>query len=247
MKRILVISDNLFLVEKFIAIYLAKGFSKDLITIAFSPKGSPLSEVQSIGGLIPVLLNVKTEYAQVIENCDLVFSIHCKQIFPSELVQKVRCINVHPGLNPYNRGWFPQVFSILNKFPSGATIHEIDEELDHGKIIVQKEVEVFASDTSLSAYNRVQEAEVELLEMHLESIIEGKCESKPMSQKGNLNLKSDFNKLCELDLTKTQTIGETIDLLRALTHGNYKNAWFLDEKTGEKIFVSIDLETNSGI
>ncbi len=247
MKRILVLSDNLFLVEKFISIYKAKGFSIDLITIAFSPKGSPLSEVQSIEGLIPIALNIKTDYEQVIENLDLVFSIHSKQIFPSELVQKVRCINVHPGLNPYNRGWFPQVFSILNKLPLGATIHEIDEELDHGKIIVQKEVEVFASDTSLAAYNRVQEAEVALLEIHLDAIIEGKYQSKPMSQKGNLNLKSDFNKLCELDLTKTQTIGETIDLLRALTHGNYKNAWFLDVKTGEKIFVSIDLEMNSGI
>ena len=247
MKRILVISDNLFLVEKFIAIYIARGFSKKKITIACSPKGSPLSEVQSIEGFIPVPLNVKAEYAQVIENYDLVFSIHCKQIFPSELVQKVRCINVHPGLNPHNRGWFPQVFSILNKLPLGATIHVIDEELDHGKIIVQKEVTVLAHDTSLTAYNKVQLAEVELLELHLESIIEEEYEAKAMSEKGNLNLKSDFNKLCELDLTKTQSIGETIDLLRALTHGNYKNAWFLDEKTGEKIFVSIDLETNSGI
>jgi methionyl-tRNA formyltransferase len=247
MKRILVLSDNLYLVEKFIAIYLAKGFSKEQITIAFSPNGSPLKEIQIIGGLIPVALNVKTEFAKVIENYELVFSIHSKQIFPAELVQKVRCINVHPGLNPYNRGWFPQVFSILNKLPLGATIHEIDEELDHGKIIVQKEVPVYANDTSLTAYNRVQEAEVVLLEMYLDSIIGGEYESKPMPEKGNLNLKSDFNKLCGLDLAKTQTIGETIDLLRALTHGDYKNAWFIDEKTGNKIFVSIDLEVNSGI
>jgi methionyl-tRNA formyltransferase len=242
MKRILVISDNLFLVEKFIVIYQAKGFSKDLITIAFSPKGSPLIEVQSIEGLIPIPLSVKTEYTQVIENYDLVFSIHCKQIFPSELAQKVRCINVHPGLNPHNRGWFPQVFSILNKLPLGATIHEIDEELDHGKIIAQKEVPVYANDTSLTAYNRVQEAEVALLEMHLDSIIGGEYESKPMFQKGNLNLKSDFNKLCELDLTKTQTIGETIDLFRALSHGAFKNAYFIDPVSHKKVFVNIHLE-----
>lgn len=242
MKRILVISDNLLLVEKFIVIYLAKGFSKDLITIAFSPKGSPLIEVHSIEGLIPIPLNVKTECTQVIENYDLVFSIHCKQIFPSELVQKIRCINVHPGLNPHNRGWFPQVFSILNKLPLGATIHEIDEELDHGKIIAQKEVPVYANDTSLTAYNRVHEAEVALLEMHLDSIIGGEYESKPMFQKGNLNLKSDFNKLCELDLTKTQTIGETIDLFRALSHGDFKNAYFIDPVSHKKVFVNIHLE-----
>jgi methionyl-tRNA formyltransferase len=247
MKRILVLSDNLFLVEKFIAIYLSKGLSKDLINIAFSPKGSPLREIQSIDGLIPFALNIKSDYTHVIENYDLVFSIHSKQIFPAELVQKVRCINVHPGLNPHNRGWFPQVFSILNKLPLGATIHEIDEELDHGKIIVQKEVPIYANDTSLTAYNRVQEAEVVLLEMYLDSIIEGDYEAKSMNEIGNLNLKNDFYKLCELDLTKTQTIGETIDLLRALTHGNYKNAWFYDEKTGNKIYVSVELEVISGI
>ncbi len=239
MKRILVLSDNLFLVKKFISIYLSKGFSKELITIAFSPKVSPLSEVQTIDGLIPVALNIKTEFAQVVENYDLVFSIHCKQIFPSELVRKVKCINVHPGLNPYNRGWYPQVFSILNKMPLGATIHEMDEELDHGAIICQREVIVYAWDTSLSAYERVQQAEVNLLNEWLPKLISGDYKAYKPKNEGNLNLKKDFNSLSEIDLDKIQSVGETIDLLRALTHGDYKNAFFIDPKTGKKTYVSI--------
>jgi hypothetical protein len=54
----------------------------------------------------------------------------------------------------------------------------------------------------------------------------------------------DFNALCKLEIEKQQTIGETIDLLRALTHGEYKNAYFFDPNSGKRIFVSISLETD---
>ena len=43
---------------------------------------------------------------------------------------------------------FQQVFSILNKLPVGVTIHEMDEQLDHGIIIVQKEINIFSWETS---------------------------------------------------------------------------------------------------
>jgi dTDP-4-amino-4,6-dideoxyglucose formyltransferase len=141
---------------------------------------------------------------------------------------------VHPGLNPYNRGWFPQVFSILNKMPLGATIHEIDEKLDHGPILVQKEVPVHACDTSLTAYNRVLDAEIDLMRNNLCDILNDTIVAKPMPYEGNLNLKANFDALCELDLDKVQTIGETIDLLRALTHGSYKNGFLLISKPERK-------------
>ena len=51
-------------------------------------------------------------------------------MFPVDMVRNYRCINVHPGLNPYNRGWFPQTFSLVNHFPVGVTIHEMDAHLD---------------------------------------------------------------------------------------------------------------------
>ncbi|MDE4969880.1 formyl transferase, partial [Francisella tularensis subsp. holarctica] len=33
---------------------------------------------------------------------DLGFSCHSKQLFTTKLVNSVLCINIHPGLNPYN-------------------------------------------------------------------------------------------------------------------------------------------------
>jgi|AVFP01.1.fsa_nt_gi methionyl-tRNA formyltransferase len=184
-------------------------------------------------------LTIKNSIEKLVSKYSIIFSLHSKQIFPPELVNQVRCYNVHPGYNPYNRGWYPQVFSIINGLPAGATIHEIDEELDHGRIICQKKVEIFTWDTSLSVYNRILDAEMELLSKWLEPILKGEYEPVK-AEEGNINLKSDFNELLELDLQRQDSLENHINLLRALTHGDYDNAYFIDNQ-GNKVFVRIQL------
>jgi methionyl-tRNA formyltransferase len=151
----------------------------------------------------------------------------------------VKCINVHPGLNPYNRGWFPHVFSILNSHPCGATIHEMDEQLDHGPIICQKEVDVEMWDTSLTLYNKILDAEMYLLEQNIEKILSGDYKTV-IKGEGNVNLKKDFDDLCKIDLDNVDTFRNHINRLRALTHGDYKNAYFIDD-SGNKIYLKLEL------
>lgn len=184
-------------------------------------------------------LNIKRDYEQLIGKFNLIISIHCKQIFPSKLVNSVRCINVHPGLNPFNRGWFPQVFSILNKLPCGVTIHEMDEQVDHGGVIYQKSVDSYEWDTSLTLYNRILEVEIELLKKYLVDLINKNYKTETVSE-GNINYINDFKSLCKIDLDKKVTMGQAIDTLRALTHGEYKNAYF-ETKEGS-VYLSLNLE-----
>ena len=61
-------------------------------------------------------------------------------------------------------------------------------------------------------------------------------------EEGNLYLKRDFNNLLELDLKERVSIGDFIDKLRALTHGDFNNAYFFDPESGKKIFVGIKLK-----
>lgn len=235
--KVLVITDNAYLVKKF----------KEIVTNTIELGKTEFyyacsaASVSSMAGLVTTMVQVRTEWPQLVSLYNLVISIHCKQLFPAEMVAAIRCINLHPGLNPYNRGWFPQVFSILNKLPLGATIHEIDEKLDHGGIIAQQQVPVYAYDTSLTAYNRVQAAELKLLEQHIVAIINGTYATTDPVIEGNLNLKKNFDQLLELDLNEVQTMGQALDRLRALTHGSYRNAYFRDE-AGQKIFVCLDLQ-----
>ncbi len=242
-KKILIISDNSFLCKKFHHI-----IDKKKLDCNFTFSISPFSDKDDFN--LPnetdvEIFNLKNQEDVdfIIRNYDLVFSIHCKQIFPVDLVTALKCVNVHPGYNPINRGWYPQIFSIINDLPIGATIHEIDEKLDHGHIIAREFVNKYAYDTSESLYNRVVDKEIELLENNIESIIKNDYKKIKPESEGNLFLKKDFNELLELDLNEQISIGDFINRLRALTHGNYDNAYFIDSKTNKKVFIGVRLKS----
>lgn len=234
--NIMIFTDNEVLYNAFSNIVKEKSLDKQhKFVYACSPSNElfyKYPEVQKI--------NVSSSGDDLIEQFNLIISCHSKQIFPKKVVNSIRCINIHPGFNPYNRGWFPQVFSIINNKPLGATIHEMDEFIDHGNIIIQKGIELFSWDTSLTAYNRVIAIEIKLLNEYINILIEGTYQSIPMVKEGNYNSKQDYDKLCKIDLDKMASYKDTINHLRALSHGELNNAYFLDEDNN-KIYIKINL------
>ncbi|MBM3170500.1 MAG: dTDP-4-amino-4,6-dideoxyglucose formyltransferase [Bacteroidetes bacterium] len=203
---------------------------------AFSPENEQAEEFIR-RGCFP--LNVHKDLEQILRDYTKVLSIHSKQVFPAKLVNTLPCYNLHPGLNPYNRGWSPQVFSILNKLPLGATLHEMVEKVDAGPIIDQIEVKVESWDTSETAYAKVIAAECQLLDIHLGSILNSSYSARAPHKKGNFNTLSSFQALMPLDLNETATFGACIDRLRALSHPPYWNAYFIDGD-GRKVFVRVE-------
>lgn len=236
--KIIVISDN-FDLSKFILKEITKhNVSVDLY---FSKNNTvTVNEMTSLGASV---IDVKSDNTInfILENYELVISLHCKQIFPAKLVNNITCINVHPGFNPYNRGWFPQAFSIINKKPIGATIHMMDEKIDNGYIIDQAEVEVLQNDTSFEVYRKVIDLEKKLLEKNIPIILNKTYKTKKPTFEGNYNSIKDYNNLCKLDLNHVGTLQEHIDLLRALTHDSFKNAYFYDNQNN-KFFVRINFD-----
>ena len=69
------------------------------------------------------------------------------------------CINLHTSFLPWNRGAHPNVWSIVDRTPAGATLHFIDDGIDTGEIIAQSEVPVLAGDTAETLHARIQIAE----------------------------------------------------------------------------------------
>lgn len=98
-------------------------------------------------------------------------------------------------------------------------------------------------DTALELYHRISAAEYELVRTNIEKIISGNYEKK-ISGNGNINYRNDFKRICEIDLSKSATYGQVIDHLRALTFGDYKNAFYRDSD-GRKIYIKIVLEKES--
>lgn len=195
----------------------------------------------SIGAVTPLTIRNNLE---MLIDYDIGFSCHSKQIFPALLVQKVRSINIHPGYNPYNRGWYPQVFSLINRLPVGVTIHEMDSEIDHGPIICQEKIEIYDWDTSLTIYDRLLDGEVALFVRWLPIILSGEYTAKPPIEEGNYNSKKDFADMCEVDLERTVTFREAINFLRAMSHPPYFNAFY---KSGsDKVLIRLEVKHDGG-
>jgi len=71
-----------------------------------------------------------------------------------------RIVNIHPSLLPAFPGLDAQRQAIeAGAKKSGCTVHFVDELLDHGEIILQKEVEVLDGDTPETLSARILEHE----------------------------------------------------------------------------------------
>ena len=237
--KVCVITDNLYIYERFADLLRRKPQDAEFDFFCAPWNHTLCERFAESGEMRPIRLREQGD--DFFNAYDLFLSLHCKQLFPDKMVTEHTCINVHPGLNPYNRGWFPQVFGIINKKPIGVTIHKMDTELDHGPILYQRELTLGADETSKDVYERILATEMELMEEHLEDILTGNYTLTPMSGEGNINYKQDFDALCEIDRDKPATYGEVIDFLRAMTHQPYKNAYFYDAD-GKKVYVGIQLE-----
>ncbi|HEY6112341.1 MAG TPA: phosphoribosylglycinamide formyltransferase [Chthoniobacterales bacterium] len=74
-----------------------------------------------------------------------------------------RIINIHPSLLPKFPGLeaWRQALAAGEKV-SGCTVHFVDDKIDHGEIIAQREVPVWPDDTAETLHARIQTAEHEL-------------------------------------------------------------------------------------
>ena len=74
-----------------------------------------------------------------------------------------RIINIHPSLLPKFPGleaWKQALIS--GETVTGCTVHYVDEQIDHGKILAQKEVVILPNDTAESLHARIQVLEHEV-------------------------------------------------------------------------------------
>ncbi len=244
MKKVLVITDNIRLYDAIRQIVEERNRPDTEFVFRHSVKRSAMWEHEDfLGG--NGALDVKAEARSIVAEYSLVISAHCLQFFPKDLVEGVRCINIHPGYNPLNRGWYPQVFAIINDLPIGATIHEMDEKLDHGPIIARSLVDKHVWDTSLTIYDRVLEKELSLFRENFDAIVDGVYEKIDPEDGGNFFSKSDFERVCAIDLDRAGTFRDFYDLMRALSHGEYRNAYFIDEGSGEKVYLKLEVFRDS--
>lgn len=174
---------------------------------------------------------------------DLILSIFFDYILGKELIEipHLGCINLHPACLPYNRGQFPNVWSIVEETPAGATLHYIDGGIDTGDIIARKEVRVDFTDTGESLYRKLEKACIELFKDNWEAIKNGTNKRIAQLAGGTYHATKDVREIDEIRLDKMYEAAHLLNILRARTFPPYESAYvILDD--GRKVYIRVSLE-----
>jgi phosphoribosylglycinamide formyltransferase 1 len=86
-----------------------------------------------------------------------------------------RWLNVHPALLPA----FPGAHAVRDALDwgvkvTGVTVHLVDEQVDHGPVVLQEAIDVFPDDDGDSLEARVHEVEHRLLPAAVKLLLEGR-------------------------------------------------------------------------
>ena len=153
-------------------------------------------------------------------------------------------INLHPAYLPYNRGAYPNVWSIVDGTPAGATLHYVDASVDTGDIIAQQQVEVEPIDTGATLYEKLEQACVELFQCTWPAIRDGTATREPQTSDGGATYRMrDVARIDCINLDETVRAGDLIDVLRARTFPPHRGAYF--EQDGRRVYLRLELEYES--
>jgi len=134
---------------------IAREFS---IPNAYLPPGSFKTRLEP---------NTEAELVRMLREAevDLVILAGFMRVLKAPMLQAFprRIINIHPSLLPKFPGLsaWTQALEAGEKV-TGCTVHFVDEQIDHGAIIAQREVPILPGDTAETLHARIQAAEREL-------------------------------------------------------------------------------------
>ena len=107
---------------------------------------------------------------------DFLFSFYYRHMLPAAIVSIARrgAYNVHGSLLPKYRGRVPVNWAILNgERETGATLHEMVEKPDAGRIVDRMAVPILPDDCALDVFRKVTVAAEIVLDRSLPSLLDG--------------------------------------------------------------------------
>jgi len=157
------------------------------LLVCDNPKAAVINKAKRAGIKVALVKredfgNKKDFEAKVIQHLeenrvDLIVLAGFMRILSPELVQKYkgRILNIHPALLPSFKGeeGIKDAFDHGVKV-TGVTVHFVDEEMDHGPIILQRQVAIEEDDTLESLEAKIHKVEHKLYPEAIKLFVEGR-------------------------------------------------------------------------
>ena len=116
------------------------------------------------------------------QGIDVLVSVAAPYKFKEKLLKlaKIDCINIHHAKLPRYQGMMPNFWQMYHQEKNaGVTVHRMNEGIDQGDILLQKEVPVEADESLDHLIKRTKRMGAHFIMEALELIRQGKAEYKP--------------------------------------------------------------------
>ena len=203
-----------------------------------------LAEKNNILTLTPETLD--EAFYEKIKNLDFDFSVLAAygKILPANIISIKPIVVVHPSLLPKYRGATPIQTTLLNGDPeTGTSLFYMDEKVDHGQIIIQKNLSIEEADNYLSLSKKLANLSAEALIETLPNL--NSIEAKEQDHAAATFTKKISTDMAEVNLTtdSPETIYHKIKALNpepgAFTFLNNKRVKLLEaQKENGKVVIT---------
>lgn len=229
-----------FLISEKYTIKLVCTYSKD--ETIYEKKISQLCDKNNIKIIRKINVNDE-KFIKFLRNekIDLVVLAWWPEIVKKEAIESVKIgwINLHPSYLPFGRGKHAYFWAIIEKHPFGATIHFIDEGIDSGKILFQKEIPVNITDTGESLYRKGVDEVISLFKENCNKIMNLNFTSRIQKRGGTHHFAKEIESISKIELNKKYIAGTLIDILRARSFDNGPSSYFYIN--GEKYYLKLKI------
>jgi len=209
----------------------------------YEPKIAKICQDQKI----KILRKTNTSNQEFIDNLkkfqiDLVILAWWPNIIKSKAIKaaKIGWVNLHPSLLPYGKGKHAYYWSIVDGTLFGVSIHFIDQGIDTGPVLFQRQVSVAITDTGESLYQKGVKEVIKLFKQNYSKIVNLQFKPKQQdSRHGSYHHSCEIEPHSQIILDKKYQALDLINILRARTFNQGPSAYFFhqDKKYLAKISI----------
>jgi methionyl-tRNA formyltransferase len=227
--------------------YLIKNYPDDIAAIIFVPtQTSQIAELASDAGIAIIPFQTTDQFllaAKELLPLDLGILAWWPKIIQKDVIDLARhgFINFHPSLLPFNRGKNYNFWCLVEQSPFGVTLHLVDQGIDTGPILFQREIAYDWTDTGGSLFFKAKSAIVELFIEHYPTIRTLNWEATPQrADVGSSHLAKEMPEASIIYLDERLSVREILNKLRARTFPGYPACSFEEDGKRYEVRVQID-------
>lgn len=148
-------------------------------------------------------------------------------------------VNLHPSLLPNGQGKDPNFWCIVEEQAFGVSLHQVDEGVDTGPILAQREIATSWEDTGQTLYERALAETTEMFAESLDALLGGLVGVPQDPTAGSHHRRAELTPASRIDLDATYRARDLLNLIRARTFVGHPGAWFDDQGGRYEVRVSI--------